>query len=355
MRIALVAGTRPEAIKLAPVADLLGPDAFVIHTRQHYNAGMTGQLTPHLVLDRQNHHSRGGQLGSWTSALDHAFHQHQPDVVIVQGDTTSALAGALAANATGTPLVHVEAGLRSFDRTMPEEHNRRLIDHLADLCCAPTPVAHANLLAEGIPSERIEITGNTIIEAVAAALPSSDRQAELLDELGLTPGSFIVATCHRPENADHPAVLATLLRELAALPAPVVLPLHPRTQHHIVASGLAELTSALRLTGPLDYPTLLTLIRHAAMVISDSGGIQEEASVLKRPLLVVRRSNERPEIEGTFGLRLLPGPEIRAVTNTWLSDLGAIHTRLAGLPSPYGDGTASAQLVHALRARFSEL
>lgn len=354
MRIAVVVGTRPEAIKLAPVAELLGAQAFVIHTGQHHTTGMTGHLTPDLALDTHHEHSssRGHQLGSWASALDQAMRDHQPGAVLVQGDTTSALAGALAANTTATPLVHVEAGLRSFDRSMPEEHHRVVIDHLADLCCAPTPLVHDNLLAERIPPKRIEATGNTVIEAVTTALPSSDDQTDILDQLGLTREPFVLATFHRPENVDHPEALRAILRELAAVPVPVVFPLHPRTQRQIMTSGLAELAGRLRLTGPLDYPALLTLIRHAAVVISDSGGIQEETTVLKRPILVVRRSNERPEVEDTFGTRVPPGASIAGVTTTWLTRLRPMHARLANMPSPYGDGTASTRIVHAVSRGF---
>jgi UDP-N-acetylglucosamine 2-epimerase (non-hydrolysing) len=286
VRIAVVVGTRPEAIKLAPVTKLLGQEAIVIHTGQHFSAGMPGHLTPNIVLDAHNgrDHTRGHQLGNLVTALDHVFGQHHPDVVLVQGDTTSALAAALAANTTGTPLVHLEAGLRSFDRAMPEEHHRVLIDHLADLCCAPTPTARDNLLAEHIAPERIEITGNTIVEAVATALPDEPQQAQILSHLGLTRFAYMLATIHRPENADNPVNLAAILRQLTTAPVPVVFPLHPRTHRHIKAFGLTDLANRLRLTQPLDYPVLLTLIRHAAGLITDSGGIQEEATILKRPI-----------------------------------------------------------------------
>jgi UDP-N-acetylglucosamine 2-epimerase (non-hydrolysing) len=222
----VVMGTRPEVIKLAPVVKLLGPEALVVHTRQHHSPGMTGNLTPDVALDVRGDHDAtpGHQLGRLVTALDAVFGQHRPDVAVVQGDTTSALAGALAANAASTPLVHVEAGLRSFDRTMPEEHHRVLIDHLADLCCAPTPLAMDNLLAERIDPERIEVTGNTIVEAVATSLPSTHRQASILDHLGLIPEGYVMATIHRPENADNPANLAAILRELADVPVPVVFP-----------------------------------------------------------------------------------------------------------------------------------
>lgn len=354
VRIAVVVGTRPEAIKLAPVAELLGRVALVVHTGQHFSAGMSGQLTPDIVLNAHDDRdiSRGHQLGDLT-ALDQVFGRHEPDAVLVQGDTTSALAGALAANATSTPLVHLEAGLRSFDRAMPEEHHRVLIDHLADLCCAPTPLARDNLLAERIVPERVEITGNTIVEAVTTALPDTREQAHILGNLGLAPGGFVLATIHRPENADNPVNLAAILRQLAGSPVPVVFPLHPRTRRHIRTFGLADLASQLRLTEPLDYPVLLTLIRHAAGLVTDSGGIQEEATILKRPILVVRRSNERPEVEQAFGSRTHPGDQqISRILATWLRDAPAINARLADLPTPFGDGTASGRVVQALRSRF---
>jgi UDP-N-acetylglucosamine 2-epimerase (non-hydrolysing) len=354
VRIAVVVGTRPEAIKLGPVAELLGREALVVHTGQHFSAGMSGQLTPDIVLDAHDDRdiSRGHQLGDLVTALDQVFALHEPNAVLVQGDTTSALAGALAANATSTPLVHLEAGLRSFDRAMPEEHHRVLIDHLADLCCAPTPLARDNLLAERIAPERIEVTGNTIVEAVTTALPDAREQAHILGSLGLTPGRFVLATIHRPENADNPVNLAAILRQLAASPMPVVFPQHPRTRRNIRTFGLDHLASQLRLTEPLDYPVLLALIRHAAGLVTDSGGIQEEATILKRPILIVRRSNERPEVEHAFGSRMLPDERISQTLTTWLRDAPAINARLADLLTPFGDGTASSRVVQALRSRF---
>lgn len=355
MRIAVVVGTRPEAIKLAPLAALLDDEALVVHTGQHFSAGMSGQVKADIVLGAHSHRhiSRGRQLGDLVAALDHVFTFHNPAAVLVQGDTTSALAGALAANTAGTPLVHVEAGLRSFDRAMPEEHHRVLIDHVADLCCAPTPLARDNLLAERIDPKRIEVTGNTIVEAATAALPDAPERVRILGDLGLVPGNFVLATIHRPENADNPANLAAILHQLAGSAVPVVFPLHPRTRQRIMTFGLAELAGRLQLAEPLDYPVLLTLIRHAMGVITDSGGIQEEATILKRPILIVRRSNERPEVEQNFGSRTLPCDEgISRTLATWLRDGLAIDTRLADIPTPFGDGTASDRVVQALRSRF---
>ncbi|APU12508.1 MULTISPECIES: non-hydrolyzing UDP-N-acetylglucosamine 2-epimerase [Actinoalloteichus] len=355
VRIAVVVGTRPEAIKLGPVAELLGSEALVVHTGQHFSAGMAGQITPDIVLDAHVDRdiSRGHQLGDLVTALDQVLTLHEPDAVLVQGDTTSALAGALAANATSTPLVHLEAGLRSFDRAMPEEHHRVLIDHLADLCCAPNSLARDNLLAERIVPERIEITGNTIVEAVATALPDAQKQAHILSGLRLTPGRFVLATIHRPENADNPVNLAAILRQLVASPMPVVFPQHPRTRRNIRTFGLDHLACQLRRTEPLDYPVLLALIRHAAGLVTDSGGIQEEATILKRPILIIRCSNERPEVEHAFGSRMLPCDErISQTLVTWIRNAPAINARLASLPTPFGDGTASSRAVQAVRSRF---
>lgn len=349
MTIALIVGTRPEAIKLAPIAELLGEHAHVIHTGQHYSTGMTGDLPAARVQLRPLPHdtTRGQQLGHLTSEIATVFHERPPEAVIVQGDTTSALAGALAANAAAIPLVHVEAGLRSFDRGMPEEHNRVLIDHLADLCCAPTTTAADNLRAERIPTERIVITGNTIVEAATRALPAPHRQVEILEQLGVTTQRYILATVHRPENADDPVALEQLLAQLTNLPVPVVLPLHPRTRRLIEAHGLADLANQLRITEPLDYPDTLALIQHAA-VVTDSGGIQEEATILARPVVIIRHSNERPEVEVDHGVRMLPAGDIACIISGWLSDIEAVHDRLRRTPSPYGDGTASAQIVYVI-------
>ena len=357
MRIAVVVGTRPEAIKLSPVAALLCEQALVVHTGQHFSPGMSGHLVPDITLNTHDHRdlTRGHQLGDLVTALDKVFRQHRPDAVLVQGDTTSALAGALAANTTNTPLVHLEAGLRSFDRAMPEEHHRVVIDHLADLCCAPTPLSRDNLLAERIAPESIEVTGNTIVEAVAAALPNAAEQTRFLRALDLTPGGFILATIHRPENADNRVNLVAILQQLAGSPIPVVFPLHPRTRRRINEFDLTDLAGQLRPTEPLAYPQLLTLVRNAVGLITDSGGIQEEATILKRPVLVVRRSNERPEVEHTFGSRTLPtSGGITRTLKTWLHDSHTINARLASIPAPFGDGTASSRVVHAPHSRFDD-
>jgi UDP-N-acetylglucosamine 2-epimerase (non-hydrolysing) len=357
--IDVILGTRPEIIKLAQIVDLLGPRARLIHTGQHFDPELSDVFFDQLALPAPYVHfdiggeSRGTQIGEAISALDTHFQRVRPRAVIVQGDTNTTCAAAIAANACGIPIVHIEAGLRSFDRAMPEEHNRVIVDHLADLLCAPTETNRANLLAEGIPEQRIVVTGNTVVESVARLLPDSAERARLLSVRRLQAGRFILATLHRPENVDNPEVFRTIVDQLVHLPFPVVLPLHPRSVQRSNDFGLTELLRKLVVTDPIGYEEFLALAAEAAFLISDSGGIQEEASVLKRPVIVVRRSTERPEVIGTFAERVLPGPSIGEVAHRWVDDLEGLHARLAAIPSPYGDGSASELSVSALDRLFS--
>jgi UDP-N-acetylglucosamine 2-epimerase (non-hydrolysing) len=354
-RVAIVFGTRPEIIKLAGIARLLGPDVCLIHTGQHDSHEMARSFLDELQLGRPDvqltvgGRSRGRQIGDAIRGLDEYFEACAPAVVVVQGDTNTTLAGALAANARQIPVVHVEAGLRSRDRAMPEEHNRVLTDHLADVCCAPTEVCSANLRQEGIEPERVVVTGNTVVDAVIESLPSEAERCTVLAERSLQPRSYVLATFHRPENVDDPVALQTVLEQLAGLRLPVVLPLHPRTANRARAFGLSEPLSQLTITEPLGYSEFLALAAESAVLVSDSGGLVEEASVLKRPIAVARRSTERPEVLGTFADLVTAGPAIGERVNAWLEDLDGIHERLRRIPSPYGDGQASARCVAEVR------
>jgi UDP-N-acetylglucosamine 2-epimerase (non-hydrolysing) len=352
--VALVLGTRPEIIKLAEIVRILGPAARMVHTGQHFDDNLVrvfyedfGLPAPDVQLEVGGA-TRGNQIGEATRLLDDHFRADRPRAVMVQGDTNAVLAGALAANAGEIPLCHIEAGLRSRDRRMPEEHNRVLTDHLSDLCCAPTEVNRANLAAEGIQGERVVVTGNTVVEAVSALLPPKPQRDAVLAELGLEHGRFVLATFHRPENVDRAEQLETVLRELADLPYPTVLPLHPRTLGRAEAFGLGGLLAKLHVLEPIGYRQFLALAQECAFLVSDSGGVQEEASVLKRSAIVVRRSTERPEVLGTFVELTPPGPEIGRIGREWAHDVVALHARLAALPGPYGDGTASRRSLAAL-------
>jgi UDP-N-acetylglucosamine 2-epimerase (non-hydrolysing) len=356
-----VFGTRPEIIKLAGIVHLLGDDAWVIHSGQHVSHDMAEQFLDELDLGKPDAQltvrgrTRGGQLAELVGSLDDLFAERPPAAVVVQGDTNTTLSGALAANARNIPLIHIEAGLRSRDRAMPEEHNRVLTDHLADTCCAPSDVCRDNLVAEGIDGDRIVVTGNTVVEAVNEFLPSPAERRTELSQLGLESERYILATMHRPENVDDPERLRQVLEQLGRLPLPVVLPLHPRTADRVRAFDLLECLSRLHVTSPLDYESFLALAAEAALLVSDSGGLVEEASVLKRPIVVVRRSTERPEALGTFAVLSTPAALGQQV-HEWLHDLHQRRARLANIPSPYGSGDISARCVAAIKgtlARFA--
>ncbi|MEO3855782.1 UDP-N-acetylglucosamine 2-epimerase (non-hydrolyzing) [Acrocarpospora sp. B8E8] len=337
--IAVVLGTRPEMIKLSVLITLLGDAARVIHTGQHFDNELAfGRGQAHRRLDVGGRH-RGEQIGEATSQLTRDWGADPPAVVIVQGDTNTALAGALAANAVEIPLIHVEAGLRSHDRAMPEEHNRILIDHLADVCCAATPGNVTNLWAEGIPEHRIILTGNPIVEAVH--LTTRDHASAHRATASLTGPRFVLATVHRPENTDDPDRLRRLLEALGTLDLPVLLPLHPRTRQRVRQFGLGYLLERLHVTGPLTYPAFLAIAEQATLLISDSGGLQEESSVLGLPLLVIRRSTERPEALSPRCL-LVPDPGHLA---QHAEELITNSLTEAPVTCPFGDGRASARIA----------
>jgi UDP-N-acetylglucosamine 2-epimerase (non-hydrolysing) len=355
--IAVIVGTRPEIVKLAPVARLLGSDGRLLHTCQHEDeelsgvflaaAGLTQAQTLHGICGAPRH----VQIGRMITQLGDLFGADRPAAVIVQGDTNSVCAAAQAASYAGIPVVHVEAGLRSWDRAMPEEINRCLTGVLADVHCAPTQHTVANLRAAGVPAAKIELTGNTIVEATTAMLPTEAEARAIAAELGAEPGRFILATIHRPENTDDPERLGVILDELAKLGLPVVFPLHPRTRLAVARHGLSAALDRLWAIRPADHRTWLGLARLARLIVSDSCGVQEECTVLKKPVVVVRNSTERPEsVEAGFAHLVRPGPLISETGRRLIADTG-IAGRLAAIPCPYGDGKASERIT-AIARRF---
>ncbi|ARX83483.1 UDP-N-acetylglucosamine 2-epimerase [Streptomyces alboflavus] len=357
--VAIVLGTRPELVKLAHLVRLLGPAAHLVHTGQHYDADLSGRFLTELglpeptLLEGVGGQPRAVQISAALTQLDALFAAEPPLAVVVQGDTNASLAGALAANSRGIPLVHVEAGLRSHDRAMPEEHNRVVIDQLADVLCAATEDNRDLLRAEGVPAGRVAVTGNTVVEAVREHLPAEDERAALLAAHGVTADRYLLATVHRPENTDDPAALRAILGELAALAAdlPVLFAVHPRTKARLEAAGLGHLLAELTVLPPLGYGEFLALARHAAVLVSDSGGVQEETTVLGRPLVVVRRSTERPEaMDSGFAELVAPGRAIGRAVRRRLAEGEVGLRRLTDAPSPFGDGLASQRIVALLGA-----
>ncbi|BDG03290.1 non-hydrolyzing UDP-N-acetylglucosamine 2-epimerase [Anaeromyxobacter oryzae] len=301
-----VVGARPNFMKVAPLMAALarrGVSQRLVHTGQHFDERMSGVFFEELGLPRPDvdlgvgSGSHGEQTGKILVAFERVLLESapRPSAVVVPGDVNSTVAAALAAAKLGVPVAHLEAGLRSFDRTMPEELNRIVTDHLADLLLTPSADADENLAREGIGAARIARVGNLMIDTLRTHLPKA-RALGVPRALGLEPGGYAVVTLHRPSNVDDPDTLGRLLGALAAVARelPVVFPVHPRTRARLAGPGLAEAASALRLIEPQGYLEFLSLTSSARLVLTDSGGLQEEATALGVPCLTLRENTERP-------------------------------------------------------------
>ncbi|MEU7529982.1 UDP-N-acetylglucosamine 2-epimerase [Saccharothrix sp. NPDC042600] len=340
--VAVVLGSRPEIFPLAPVLCALGDLARVVRVQGDLPA-FTDQ--PPVLRDTAAD-PRTGRIATALDDLDRVFAADRPDVVVVRGATTAALAGALAANAGGIPLVHLDAGLRSRDLAVPEEHNRVLVDRLSDVLCAPTPTAAANLRAEGLGGRDVRLTGNTTPEAVGHRLIAEPDRHKVLAKWGLRPDNYVLATLDRPENVDQPALTRQLAR-IAEAGHPVLLPADPKVRAALIRSSALSGATNLRLVNRLWHSEFLALAAHAALLVTDSGAVQEEATVLKRPVLVVRRSVERPEVLRDFG-RLATPFDLADAALDWLADGTTVRAALRDLPCPFGDGRASARIARAV-------
>lgn len=306
MHVLHVVGARPNFMKTAPLMEALGRRGVaqrLVHTGQHFDERMSGVFFSELGLPRPDEDlgvgsgTHGEQTGRVLIELERWLLAHGPwpDLVVVPGDVNSTLAAGLVAAKLGIPVAHLEAGLRSRDRSMPEEVNRVAVDHLSELLLTPSPDADENLLREGIPASRIARVGNLMIDTLRKHLPAA-RARGIPKSMGLAPGRFAVVTLHRPSNVDEPAALRRLLGALAeiARALPVVFPVHPRTRARIAAAALEEEAGALRLVDPLGYLEFLSLASAARLVLTDSGGLQEESTALGIPCLTLRENTERP-------------------------------------------------------------
>lgn len=363
MNVMLVAGARPNFMKIAPVLKALERakcNTTLVHTGQHYDDQMSASFFRDLDMREPDHHlgvgsaSHAVQTARVMEAFEPVLMETRPDWVLVPGDVNSTLACALVCvklkKETGTRLAHLEAGLRSNDWRMPEEVNRVLTDRCADLLLIPSWDAAENLVAEGIDRDRIAFIGNVMIDTLLSRLPAA-RELSLHKEMGLTPGEFIVATLHRPSNVDEREKLEICLSAFNAVARdrPLVLPLHPRTRKQVDAFGLGDALAALRVTEPLGYIEMLSLLDSAAAVLTDSGGIQEETTALGVPCVTLREQTERPITveEGTN--RLAPWP-LTVEGMHQASNAAVAQGRLAvGERSPEGwDGRAAERTVEAL-------
>ena len=354
-RIVFVLGTRPEIVKLAPIiraCDRAGVDHSVVHTGQHYSERLDGVFFDNLELSAPEYNLEVGsgdhaaQTGEMVTRLGEVCDWESPDVVIVQGDTNSAFAGGIVASKRDATLAHVEAGLRSFDREMPEELNRVLVDHAADYLFAPTEEAADQLRTESVPDRRVEVTGNTVVDAVRQHAAMAREKSDALTALSLQGTPFALLTAHRPGNVDDPERFQGLLdgvgRYAEQQDLPVVYPVHPRSRDRIDEFDL-DVPDAIDCVEPLDFLDFLRLESEADVVFTDSGGVQEETCVLGTPCVTIRESTERPETVAV-GSNVLAEPtaesivaaatEVRQGPNDW--------------ESPFGDGYAAERILATL-------
>ena len=351
MRVVTVIGNRPQFVKAAAVSDRLraGAHEVLVHTGQHYDDELSRVFFDELGLPRPDHQLGVGggtntsQTARMLAALEPLLAAERPDVVLVYGDTNSTLAGALAGAQAGVPVAHVEAGMRSYDRTMPEELNRVLADHAAALLLCSSERAAETLRLERVAGE-VVVVGDVMVDVAHLLAPRARARTGALEAWGVESGGYLLVTAHRAGNVDDPVRLARLVELLLAVPGPVVLPLHPRTRARLEAAALLErLDGRVRLTPPLGYLDFTALLLHARAVLTDSGGVQKEAYLAGVPCLTLRPVTEWTETVDAGWNTLVDLDAAAAVA--------ALERPLpAERPPLYGDGRAGERVVAALRA-----
>jgi UDP-N-acetylglucosamine 2-epimerase (non-hydrolysing)/UDP-GlcNAc3NAcA epimerase len=349
VRVLTVIGNRPQFVKAAAVSDRLraGAEEVLVHTGQHYDEELSQVFFEELELPRPDHHlDLGGgtntaQTARMLAALEPLIAAERPDVLLVYGDTNSTMAGALAGAQSGVPVAHVEAGMRSYDRTMPEELNRVVADHASSLLLCSSDRAAEALRGERVAGD-VVVVGDVMVDVAQMLAPRARERTEALAAAGVEPGAYVLATAHRAGNVDDPERLALLVDLLLAVDGPVVLPLHPRTRARAKDAGLLErLEAGVRLAPPLGYMDFTALLLRSRAVLTDSGGVQKEAYLAGIPCVTLRSTTEWTET-------------VDAGWNTLVDlDAGAAVAALARpvpaeRPPLYGDGRAGERVVAAL-------
>jgi UDP-N-acetylglucosamine 2-epimerase (non-hydrolysing) len=358
MKIAIVLGTRPEIIKMSPIireCERLKIEFFILHTGQHYSYNMDKIFFDTLKLPepKLNLNVGSGTHGEETAralvGIEKALLDERPSVTLVQGDTNTVLAGALAAAKLKMKIGHVEAGLRSFDRRMPEEVNRVLTDHISDFLFAPTDRAKENLLREGISRDRIHVTGNTIVDALnqnISLICATDSEPYASDK------GYFLMTLHREENADNEVKLREIFEGLNLVykefAFPVIYPVHPRTRKRILEFNLKP-SEGITLIDPVDYLQFLKLESRSKLILTDSGGVQEEACILKIPCVTLRCNTERPETVEA-GANMLAGTSPVEI----LKSVRIMLNKRNNWKNPFGDGTAAEQIISILTRSLTD-
>ena len=357
-KVAIILGTRPEIIKMSPIIHELKNSSsrhmsyFILHTGQHYSYNMDKIFFEKLDIIPPKYNidvgsgSHGEQTGKMLIDIEKILMNEKPDVVLVQGDTNSVLAGALAASKIGIKVGHVEAGLRSYDRNMPEEINRVLADHCSDYLFSPTEESSQILLEEGIQKEKIFTTGNTIVDAVYQHLKNIKKSDMISSDMMKVSGEYFLVTIHRQENVDHIVRFMDILRGLKNIKdyfkIPIIYPIHPRSKE--IIKKLKIDLDWIKIIEPVDYLNFLYLESNAKLILTDSGGVQEESCILGVPCVTLRDNTERPETL-TIGSNLLAGTDPEKI----LQSVNLMLTKKNDWINPFGDGNSSKRIVNILR------
>lgn len=354
MSIAIILGTRPEIIKMSPVireCQRRGMDHFVLHTGQHYSYKMDQIFFEQLELRQPEYNldvgsgNHGEQTGKIMGEVEKILMKDMPSIVLVQGDTNTVVGGALAASKLHIRVGHIEAGLRSFDRSMPEEINRVVTDHISDYLFAPTEIAKNNLLNEGITEEKILVTGNTVVDSVYQNREIADRKVDILNDLGLKPKEYFLATTHRAENVDNRNKLREIIKCLELInrefSLPIIFPMHPRTRKMIRQFGFEF--DGIKAIDPMGFLEFIQLEANARLVLTDSGGVQEETCILGVPCVTLRDNTERPE---TLDVKsnILAGTDAEEI----LKSAKKMLHQGNGWRNPFGDGNACKRILDTI-------
>ena len=355
MKISIILGTRPEIIKFSPIireCERLSLNYFILHTGQHYSYNMDKVFFEQLELQKAKYNldvgsgTHGKQTGKMIIGIEKILQREKPDVTLVQGDTNTVLAGAIAAVKLGIKVGHVEAGLRSYDQRMPEEINRVLADHCSDYLFAPTQGSKATLLKEGIEERKVFMVGNTVVDAINQNLEIANSKTQVLNLLGVESGQYILATAHRQENVDDKTRFTGIIQGLQQiqkeLKVPLIYPIHPRAKKQLEKFGINA--NGITLIEPLDYLAFLQLQSKAKLVITDSGGVQEETCILRVPCITLRDNTERPETL-EVGSNILAGTEPPIILKAAKTSL----KKKRNWANPFGDGKNGQKIVNILK------
>jgi UDP-N-acetylglucosamine 2-epimerase (non-hydrolysing) len=355
MKTSIILGTRPEIIKMSPIireCKKQGFDYFTLHTGQHYSYNLDKIFFKQLELPEAKYNldvgsgSHAEETGKMLIGIEKICMKDKPDFVLVEGDTNTVLAGALAASKLHIKVGHVEAGLRSYDRNMPEEINRVLADHVSDYLFAPTEKAKENLLREGIEEDKIFVTGNTIVDAVYQNLEIAKRKIDVLNKLNLSHGDYFIVTAHRQESVDVKEKLKGILDGLELVykefNLPIIYPVHPRTMKRLKEFGL-EVPNEVELIEPLGFLEFLQLEANAKLVLTDSCGVQEETCILKVPCVTLRDNTERPETL-EVGSNVLAGINQTRI----LDSVKVMISKERNWTNPFGDGKSGERITRIL-------